>query len=324
MSPVLEVRDLHTRFFTRKGVVRAVDGVSFSVEKGRVLGIVGESGAGKSITGFSIIRLIDPPGRIVSGDIRLYDRQDNPVDVMALDRNALRKIRGHLAAMIFQDPQTSLNPVLSIRRQLYETLFYHHPEMSRDQLRQRSLAVLKQVGMPAPEERLAAFPHQLSGGMKQRMVIAMALLNNPRLLIADEPTTALDVTIQAQILMLMKRLCADYGSGLILITHDIGVVAQICDEVAVMYGGRMVEYGNKEQVLFNPLHPYTRGLIQCLPKLDESAPRLTQIKGVMPSLLNLPDGCHFRDRCPQAGPDCRVYPEERRVQERRVSCHRVG
>jgi len=324
MNTVLEVRDLHTRFYTRKGVVHAVDGASFSVDEGQVLGIVGESGAGKSITGFSIIRLIDPPGRIVSGEIHLRDRDNDIVDVMALNRNELRNIRGHLAAMIFQDPQTSLNPVLSIRRQLYETLFYHHPGMTRNQLRQRSLEALKQVGMPAPAERLNAFPHQLSGGMKQRVVIAMALLNNPRLLIADEPTTALDATIQAQILLLMKRLCSDYGSSLILITHDIGVVAQICDHVAVMYGGRIVEYGAKKDVLFHPLHPYTRGLIQCLPKLDESSPRLTQIKGVMPSLLNLPKGCHFRTRCPQAGPDCAVYPKERTVKGRRVSCHRLG
>ncbi len=319
MENVLTVKNLHTSFHTKKGVVRAVDNVSFAIDKGQIFGIVGESGAGKSITGFSVIRLIDPPGVIESGQITLAGR-----DIMALPRHELRKLRGGDAAMIFQDPQTSLNPVLTVRRQLYETLSYHNPGLSTAQLRERSIAKLQEVGLPAPAERLNAYPHQLSGGMKQRIVIAMALLNDPKLLIADEPTTALDVTIQAQILLLMKKLCREHGSALILITHDIGVVAQMCDHVAVMYAGRIVETGTKEQVLYEPLHPYTKGLIRCLPKLDHEQGRLTQISGVMPSLLSLPEGCHFRPRCPEAGDDCLVYPEERTVNNRRVKCHRIS
>ena len=319
MKNVLEVNNLKTYFHTKKGVVKAVDGVSFSIDQGKVLGIVGESGAGKSITGFSLIRLIDPPGKIESGTIRI-DGQD----ILALPKDQLRKLRGSTAGMIFQDPQTSLNPVLSVRRQLFETLSCHNPDLSKADLYQKSIDKLKEVGLPAPEERLNSYPHQLSGGMKQRIVIAMALLNNPKLLIADEPTTALDVTIQAQILLLMKRLCSDHGSSLVLITHDIGVVSQICDHVAVMYAGQIVEYGTKEEVLFDPLHPYTQGLIRCLPKLDQEEGRLVQIQGVMPNLLFLPEGCHFRPRCPQANSDCLIYPKERFIGQRRVSCHRIS
>ena len=319
MGNVLTVKDLHTSFHTKKGVVRAVDGVSFAIEKGEIFGIVGESGAGKSITGFSLIRLIDPPGVIESGEIIL-----DGVDIMSLPRHKLRSLRGGDASMIFQDPQTSLNPVLTVRRQLFETLSYHNPGLTKAQLHERAVAKLQEVGLPAPAERLNAYPHQLSGGMKQRIVIAMALLNDPKLLIADEPTTALDVTIQAQILLLMKKLCAEHGSALVLITHDIGVVAQMCDHVAVMYAGRIVESGTKEQVLYDPMHPYTKGLIQCLPKLDQDQGRLTQITGVMPSLLSLPEGCSFRPRCPEAGGDCLVYPEERILNDRRVRCHRIS
>ena len=319
MKKVLEVNNLKTYFHTKKGVVKAVDGVSFSIDPGKILGIVGESGAGKSITGFSLIRLIDPPGNIESGTIRI-DGQD----ILSLPKDQLRKFRGSKAGMIFQDPQTSLNPVLSVRRQLFETLHYHNPDLSKADLLQKSIDKLREVGLPAPEERLNAYPHQLSGGMKQRIVIAMALLNDPKLLIADEPTTALDVTIQAQILLLMKRLCQDHGSALVLITHDIGVVSQLCDHVAVMYGGRIVEYGTKQEVLFDPLHPYTQGLIKCLPKLDQEDGPLVQIQGVMPNLLSLPEGCYFRPRCPQAGSDCLIYPEERFIGQRRVSCHRIS
>jgi len=319
VSTVLTVQDLKTSFHTKKGVVKAVDGVSLSLEKGEIFGIVGESGAGKSITGFSLIRLIDPPGRIESGKVVLNGR-----DIMSLPRSEIRKLRGDEAAMIFQDPQTSLNPVLSVKRQMYETLSFHNPGISKADLEAKSLDKLREVGLPAPEERLNAYPHQLSGGMKQRIVIAMALLNDPSLLIADEPTTALDVTIQAQILLLMKRLCAEHGSAMVLITHDIGVVAQMCDRVAVMYAGRVVESGTKEEVLYDPLHPYTKGLIRCLPNLGQEGGRLTQIKGLMPNLLFLPQGCHFRPRCPEAGEDCLVYPEERMVNQRRVACHRIS
>jgi oligopeptide/dipeptide ABC transporter ATP-binding protein len=318
LKTVLTVENLKTYFHTRKGVVKAVDGVSFSLKEGRIFGLVGESGAGKSITGFSIINLIDAPGRIESGSINLSGR-----DILALGPDQLRRLRGDQVSMIFQDPQTSLNPVLSVRRQMFETLTYHNPGLDSKTLTQRCLQTLEAVGLPAPRERLSAYPHQLSGGMKQRVVIAMALLNNPNLLIADEPTTALDVTIQAQILALMKRLCREYGSALILITHDIGVVSQMCDSVAVMYAGRIVESGTRDQVLYDPLHPYTKGLIQCLPRLKKSDRRLQQIKGVMPSLLRLPEGCYFRDRCPEAGEDCRVYPPERETNGRLVSCYRV-
>jgi oligopeptide/dipeptide ABC transporter ATP-binding protein len=316
MSPVLEVEGLRTYFHTRKGVVKAVDNVSFTIQPGEIMGLVGESGAGKTITGFSLINLIDSPGRIEGGRVVLNGR-----DLIGLTPAEFAKIRGREAAMIFQDPQTSLNPVLTIRRQMYETLRYHNPDMSSREMRDRSLELLKAVGLPAPEERLNAYPHQLSGGMKQRIVIAMALLNDPKLLIADEPTTALDVTIQAQILHLMKRLCHEFNSSMVLITHDIGVVSQMCDHVAVMYGGRIVEQGTKRQVLRDPRHPYTQGLIACLPKLNESQPRLDQIKGVMPSLLSLPDGCYFRDRCPWATEQCKVYPETRDVGGRNVACH---
>ena len=319
MSNVLEVKNLLTYFHTKKGLVKAVDGVSFSIDAGKALGIVGESGAGKSITGFSLLRLIDPPGRIESGVIRIGGQ-----DIMGLSKERLRKLRGKTAGMIFQDPQTSLNPVLTVRRQLFETLSIHNPGMTKSALYEKSIEKLREVGIPAPEERLKAYPHQLSGGMKQRIVIAMALLNNPKLLIADEPTTALDVTIQAQILLLMKRLCKDHGSALVFITHDIGVVAQLCDDIAVMYAGRIVEYGPKSDVLYNPMHPYTKGLIMCLPKLDQEEGKLTQIKGVMPNLLSLPGGCHFRPRCPQAGDDCRIYPEERMIDGRRIACHRIS
>jgi len=316
MTNVLEVEGLKTYFHTRKGVLKAVDGVSFRIAPREILGLVGESGAGKSITGFSIINLIEPPGRIEAGRVLLNGR-----NILELDQAAFNDIRGREVAMIFQDPQTSLNPVLTIRRQLFEALLYHNRGLSGREMRERCLGVLRAVGLPAPEERLKSYPHQLSGGMKQRVVIAMALLNNPKLLIADEPTTALDVTIQAQILHLMKRMCAEYGSSMVLITHDIGVVAQMCDHVAVMYGGRVVEQGSKQQVLRDPRHPYTQGLIGSLPKLNESRARLDQIKGVMPSLMALPEGCHFRDRCPWATKLCETYPEHRDVGGRPVACH---
>jgi len=241
MMPLLEVNSLKTYFFTREGVVKAVDGISFSLEKGEILGIVGESGAGKSVTGFSILNLIDQPGKIVEGEI-IFDGKD----LMRLDEKAFEKIRGDEIAMVFQDPQTSLNPVITIGKQLMETLLYHNKLLSKKEAYSASVTMLERVGLPSAQKRMESYPHQLSGGMKQRVVIAIALLNNPKLLIADEPTTALDVTIQAQILYLMKKLSSDFGSSLILITHDIAVVSQLCDKVAVMYAGRIVEYGSKE------------------------------------------------------------------------------
>ncbi len=319
MSVMLQVENLNTYFDTRKGLVKAVDGISFSIDKGEILGIVGESGAGKSITGFSLINLIDSPGEIVEGKI-LFDG----VDLTRLDEDELSKIRGGDISMIFQDPQMSLNPVITIGKQLIETVTFHNPEISKQDAHKKAVEMLELVGIPAPEKRMTSYPHQLSGGMKQRVVIAMALINSPKLLIADEPTTALDVTIQAQILYLMKKLTQEYHSSLVLITHDIGVVAQMCDKVAVMYAGRIVEYGSNQDVLYNPKHPYTKGLIQCLPKLNEEKARLYQIPGVMPSLLHLSDGCYFRDRCPYADDECQVYPETITIEGRTVSCHKVN
>ncbi len=315
---LLEVKNLKTHFFTRQGVIKSVDGTSFSIEKGEILGIVGESGAGKSITGFSILGLIDAPGKIVEGEISFDGR-----DLVKLSENELQKIRGDEIAMIFQDPQTSLNPVISIGEQLMEAILYHNKGVSKKEAYNSCVEILKTVGLPAAAKRMNSYPHQLSGGMKQRVVIAMALLNNPKLLIADEPTTALDVTIQAQILYLMKKLSKDFHSALILITHDIAVVSQLCDHIAVMYAGRIVEYGKKEDIIFNPLHPYTKGLIECLPKLNDDKKRLYQIPGIMPSLLNLPEGCYFKNRCEFADEQCDVYPPRQEINKRIVFCHKI-
>ncbi len=315
---LLEVKNLKTYFFTRNGVVKSVDGTSFSIEKGEILGIVGESGAGKSITGFSILGLIDPPGEIVEGEINFDGR-----DLVKLSQEELQKIRGDEISMIFQDPQTSLNPVITIGEQLMEAILYHKKGVSKKDAYNTCVEILKTVGLPAAQKRMKSYPHQLSGGMKQRVVIAMALLNNPKLLIADEPTTALDVTIQAQILYLMKKLSKEFHSALILITHDIAVVSQLCDKIAVMYAGRIVEYGKKEDVIFNPLHPYTKGLIECLPKLNDDKKRLYQIPGIMPSLLGLPKGCYFKDRCEFADEQCDVYPPQQEIDKRIVFCHKV-
>ncbi len=318
MNALLEVKNLKTHFFTRQGVVKSVDGSSFSIQKGEILGIVGESGAGKSITAFSILGLIDPPGRIVDGEI-LFDGKN----LVGLSEEEFRQIRGNEISMIFQDPQTSLNPVITIGEQMMEAILYHHKGVSKKEAYNSCVEILKTVGLPAAQKRMKSYPHQLSGGMKQRVVIAMALLNNPKLLIADEPTTALDVTIQAQILYLMKKLSQEFHSALILITHDIAVVSQLCDKIAVMYAGRIVEYGKKEDIIFNPLHPYTKGLIECLPKLNDEKKRLYQIPGIMPSLLGLPSGCYFKDRCELADEQCDIYPEKQEIDGRILFCHKV-
>ena len=318
MNALLEVKNLKTHFFTRQGVVKSVDGSSFSIQKGEILGIVGESGAGKSITAFSILGLIDPPGRIVDGEI-LFDGKN----LVGLSEEEFRQIRGNEISMIFQDPQTSLNPVITIGEQMMEAILYHHKGVSKKEAYNSCVEILKTVGLPAAQKRMKSYPHQLSGGMKQRVVIAMALLKNPKLLIADEPTTALDVTIQAQILYLMKKLSQEFHSALILITHDIAVVSQLCDKIAVMYAGRIVEYGKKEDIIFNPLHPYTKGLIECLPKLNDEKKRLYQIPGIMPSLLGLPSGCYFKDRCELADEQCDIYPEKQEIDGRILFCHKV-
>ncbi len=301
--PTLSVRDLRTHFLTKAGAVKAVDGVSFDVAKGRILGLVGESGSGKSVTGFSIIGLVDPPGRVVGGEIRY-----NGANLLDLDDEAMRDLRGNRVAMIFQDPMMTLNPVLRIDTQMVETVLAHH-EVDKATALARARDALGRVGIPSPEERLHAYPHQFSGGMRQRVAIAIALLNEPDLIIADEPTTALDVTIQGQILFEAQKLCRETGTAMIWITHDLAVVAGLADEICVMYAGRIVEKGTVDEVLDRPIHPYTHGLIGSVPSHNSRGRRLTQIPGMTPSLLNLPPGCAFRERCPRADEACLAEPE---------------
>jgi peptide/nickel transport system ATP-binding protein len=300
-GPLLEVNDLRASFRTEDGIVRAVDGVSFTVGEGEVLGIVGESGSGKSVTMLSVMRLIADPNVIYSGEILYKGR-----NLMGLSKDAMREVRGEEISMIFQDPMTSLNPVYSVGWQIEEQLNEHY-DLGKGQARRRAIDLLSQVGIPKPEQRIDDYPHQFSGGMRQRVMIALALSCNPDLLIADEPTTALDVTIQAQILELIKNLKRDFGSAVVLITHDLGVVADIADRILVMYAGRIVEQGNKEQIFYDPQHPYTWGLLGSIARLDRpKARRLTAIAGQPPSLINRPQGCSFRPRCPQAFDRCRV------------------
>ncbi len=299
---ILEVADLQTHFFTGSGIVKAVEGISFSVAKGEVLGLVGESGSGKSVTGFSILGLVDPPGRVVGGSIRFLGRE-----LVGLDDEQMRRLRGLKIAMIFQDPMMTLNPVLRIDTQMTEAIFAHH-KVSREAALQRARESLVRVGIASPDERLKAYPHQFSGGMRQRVAIAIAMLNEPDLIIADEPTTALDVTIQAQILFEAQKLCRDTGTAMIWITHDLTVVAGLADRICVMYAGRDVEQGGIDQVLDHPLHPYTHGLIGSVPSRNNRGERLAQIPGMTPSLLNLPPGCAFRERCAYATERCTEEP----------------
>jgi peptide/nickel transport system ATP-binding protein len=317
MAPVLEVTDLKTHFFTRAGTVKSVDGVSFQVERGEVLGLVGESGSGKSVTGFSVMGLIDPPGRIVEGSIRL-----NGKELVGLDEDGFRKVRGREVAMIFQDPMMTLNPVLRIDTQMIEAVTAHD-RVSHKAARERARDALARVGIPSPEERLSAYPHQFSGGMRQRVAIAIALLHRPPLIICDEPTTALDVTIQSQILAEMQSLCAETGTALVWITHDLGVVAGLADRIAVMYAGRIVETGAVDPVLDAPLHPYTSGLLGSLPAEGEPGAPLRQIRGSTPSLARLPQGCAFAPRCDYAQADClAIAPEVTPFPgSRGVRCH---
>jgi peptide/nickel transport system ATP-binding protein len=302
MTPTLAVRNLRTHFFTKAGVLKAVDDVSFSIDQGKVLGLVGESGSGKSVTGFSILGLVDPPGRVVSGEIVFKGR-----DLSGLAEEEWRKIRGRDIAMIFQDPMMTLNPVLRIDTQMIETVLAHE-KVSEQAARARAREALTQVGIPSPDERLRAYPHQFSGGMRQRVAIAIALLHRPALIIADEPTTALDVTIQGQILYEVQKLCRDTGTSLIWITHDLSVVAGLADEICVMYAGRIVEKGAVDDVLDAPMHPYTRGLIGSVPSRNIRGQKLMQIPGMTPSLLSLPPGCAFRTRCPRADAACLEEP----------------
>jgi oligopeptide/dipeptide ABC transporter ATP-binding protein len=296
---LLELRDLRTVFETAEGTVRAVDGVSFRLPVGGTLGIVGESGSGKSVMSLSILRLLpSPPGRIVSGEILFEGR-----DLRALPESEMRSLRGKSIAMVFQEPMTSLNPVYSIGRQVGEVLELHEHLDSRA-ARKRSIELLQMVGIPAPDRRVDSYPHELSGGMRQRVMIAMAIACRPKLLIADEPTTALDVTIQAQILDLLARLRRELGMGILLITHDLAVVSEFVDDVLVMYAGTLVEQAPVAQLFAEPLHPYTQGLLASAPTLDGGRRRLTTIEGMVPNLAHLPAGCRFRDRCPQAIARC--------------------
>jgi peptide/nickel transport system ATP-binding protein len=301
--PTLEVRNLRTHFYTPAGVLPAVDDVSLTLERGRILGLVGESGSGKTVTGFSILGLLDAPGRIVGGQILFQGR-----DLVTLDKKALRQLQGNRIAMIFQDPMMTLNPVLRVEAQMIDAVLAHS-KVSREQARELARDTLGLMGIASPDERLRAYPHQLSGGMRQRVAIAIALLHKPDLIIADEPTTALDVTIQAQILSEVQKLARLNGTALIWITHDLSVVAGLADDIAVMYSGRIVEQGTVAEVLDRPQHPYTQGLIGSLPGNNRRGQRLRQIPGLTPNLLHLPPTCAFAARCERVSEQCLTRPE---------------
>ena len=314
--PTIEVKDLKTYFFTKGGIAKAVDGVSFSVGRGKVLGLVGESGSGKTVTGFSILGLVDEPGRIVGGEI-LY-RGEN---LVSASPDRMRELRGVNISMIFQDPMMTLNPVLRIDTQMIEAV-QAHESISKDDARQRARDVLGQVGIASPDERLRSYPHQFSGGMRQRVAIAIALLNKPDLIVADEPTTALDVTIQGQILYEVQKLCSQTGTALIWITHDLSVVAGLADDICVMYAGRIVEQGSVNSVLDKPMHPYTNGLISSVPSRNKRGVPLAQIPGMAPSLLKLPKGCSFGPRCAQFSDACESIPDiSNHENGRQIRCH---
>ena len=312
---LLEVRSLVVEFPHRHGTLRALDGVSFDIAPGEILGVVGESGAGKSITGAAIIGLLDPPGRIASGQILLEgERIDN------LKFEQMRHIRGKRIGAIFQDPLTSLNPLHTVGGQLIETIRTHLP-LSEKQARERAVSLLADTGIPEPEQRIDHYPHQFSGGMRQRVVIALALAAEPKLIVADEPTTALDVSIQAQIITLLKTVCRQHGAAVMLITHDMGVIAESCDRVAVLYAGRMAEIGPVHEVINHPAHPYTAGLMAAIPDITEDREELNQIDGSMPRLNAIPAGCAYNPRCPQAYERCqRERPELMQAGATRAAC----
>ena len=314
-GPLLEVRDLCVEFPTRHGTLRALDGVSFDIAPGEILGVVGESGAGKSLTGAAIIGLLEPPGRVCGGQILLEGRR-----IDDLPGEAMRRIRGKQIGSIFQDPLTALDPLYTIGRQLTETLRTHLP-LSAAQARERAIELLRQTGLPAPEARLAQYPHEFSGGQRQRVVIALALAGEPKLVIADEPTTALDVAVQAQIIRLLRGVTQAHGASVMLITHDMGVIAETCDRVAVMYAGRIVEIGPVREVIEHPAHPYTAGLMASVPSLHDAGGRLAQIEGALPRLDEMPSGCAFHPRCPKASQRCSdERPELALVRRTRAAC----
>lgn len=318
-SPLLEVKNLQVEFPTRHGVLTAVDDISLHIDSGEVLGVVGESGAGKSMTGAAIIGLLEPPGRISGGEILLEGRRiDN------LPYEQMRRIRGLEIGAIFQDPLTSLNPLYSVGEQLIETI-QTHSDMRHSQARKRAVDLLNEVGIPAAERRIESYPHQFSGGMRQRVVIALALCVNPKLIIADEPTTALDVSIQAQIIALLRRLCREHGTAVMLVTHDMGVIAETADRVAVMYAGRIAEIGPVRQVIQSPKHPYTVGLMGSIPSIQQGDGRLAQIEGAMPRLSAIPSGCAFNPRCTMTMDRCFTErPDLVDVDRTRVSCWHHG
>ena len=318
---LLEVKNLKTYFYTDEGVVKSVDDVSFDVEKGKTLGIVGESGCGKSITSLSIMQLVEtPPGKIVGGEI-IYQGEN----LLEKNKDQMRKIRGGEIAMIFQEPMTSLNPVFTVGKQIMEALRLH-TDLDKEKAKERAIEMLKLVKIPLPEKRFNEYPHQLSGGMRQRVMIAMALSCNPKLLICDEPTTALDVTIQAQILDLINELKEKLGTSVMMITHDLGVIAEVADDVMVMYAGKVVEYGSADDIFESPKHPYTSGLMNCIPKLtDEDHTRLDVIKGMVPSFDQMPKGCAFCPRCSEAMDICRErMPELMDVNGHKVRCFKYS
>jgi peptide/nickel transport system ATP-binding protein len=312
---LLEVQDLRVAFATRRGPLVALDGISFDIAPGEILGIVGESGAGKSLTGLAIIGLLDPPGQIAGGEIRLDGRRiDN------LEASAMRRIRGRRIGMIFQDPLTSLDPLMRVGDHLTETILTHLP-LTRAEARKRAIAWLAEVGIPAPDKRIDAYPHEFSGGMRQRVVIALALCAEPALVIADEPTSALDVSVQAQIIALLKKLTRLHGAAVMLISHDMGVIAEAADRVAVMYAGRIVEIGKVSEIVRAPLHPYAKGLMAAIPTLSAGAARLAKIPGAMPRLAAIPPGCAFNPRCPAAFARCRAErPPLLAERDSRVAC----
>jgi len=299
-SIILDIKNLKSHFFTAKGEVPAVDGVSIQVPAGKIIGIVGESGCGKSMTAMSVMGLLRYPGKVVDGTITLDGR-----DITHLNKKELSQVRGNEISMIFQEPMTSLNPVYPVGRQVREAILLHQ-KVSKAEATRRVIDIFRAVGIPEPEKRYHSYPHQLSGGLRQRVMIGMAMVCRPKVMIADEPTTALDVTIEAQILRLMKRLCAEQGTSIILITHNMGVVAEICDYVYVMYAGKVMEQAETFELFENTRHPYTQGLLKSIPKLDEKADRLYTIEGVVPNLLHLPRGCNFCTRCDQASGRCFV------------------
>ena len=312
---LLDVRDLSVEFPTRRGVLHALDRVSFSIDPGEILGVVGESGAGKSLTGAAIIGLLEPPGRVSGGSVSLEGRR-----IDTLGREQMRRVRGRQIGAVFQDPLTTLNPLYTVGRQLKETMQTHLRLTDRD-AQARAVRWLQDVGIPGAEERVGAYPHEFSGGMRQRVVIALALCAEPKLVIADEPTTALDVSIQAQVIALLRRLAREHGTAIMLVTHDMGVIAETCDRVAVMYAGRVIEVGSVGAVVHRPAHPYTAGLMASIPKLGARVDRLAQIDGAMPRLNAMPAGCPYNPRCPRVFDRCRVErPELMPAKENLAAC----